>query len=61
VVAEGVETEHQLTELRQLGCREIQGFLLGSPLRPEVVEEFLANHKRRLSADEHRNIVAAPS
>jgi diguanylate cyclase (GGDEF)-like protein len=61
VVAEGVETEHQLVELRQLGCREIQGFLLGSPLRPEVVEEFLANHKRRLNTDEHRNIVAAPS
>ena len=41
VVAEGVETEHQLSELRQLGCREIQGFLLGEPLRPDMVEDFL--------------------
>ena len=49
VVAEGVETEHQLAELRQLGCREIQGFLLGGPLRPELVEDFLISHKRRVN------------
>jgi diguanylate cyclase (GGDEF)-like protein len=48
VVGEGVETEHQLAELRGLGCREIQGFLLGRPMRPELVEEFLAGHARRL-------------
>ena len=41
VVAEGVETEAQLADLRRLGCREIQGFLLGKPLRPEMVEAFL--------------------
>jgi EAL domain-containing protein (putative c-di-GMP-specific phosphodiesterase class I) len=60
VVAEGVETEAQLQELRQLGCREIQGFLLGGPLRPERVEEFLATHKRRLSS-EYKNIEVAPT
>jgi diguanylate cyclase (GGDEF)-like protein len=31
-VAEGVETEGQLKELVQLGCKEAQGFLLGRPL-----------------------------
>jgi diguanylate cyclase (GGDEF)-like protein len=47
VVAEGVETEHQLNELRQLGCREIQGFLLGEPLLPEMIEDFLAGRGHR--------------
>jgi diguanylate cyclase (GGDEF)-like protein/PAS domain S-box-containing protein len=32
VVAEGVETELQLTQLRELGCDSIQGFLLNKPL-----------------------------
>jgi EAL domain-containing protein (putative c-di-GMP-specific phosphodiesterase class I) len=58
VVAEGVETEHQLVELRALGCREIQGFLLGEPLRPEAVEDFLASHVRRAAKD--RGVAALP-
>ena len=32
VVAEGVETEEQLTFLRTEHCNEIQGFLVGRPL-----------------------------
>ncbi|MBN8479705.1 MAG: bifunctional diguanylate cyclase/phosphodiesterase, partial [Burkholderiales bacterium] len=35
VVAEGVETDAQLACLRRLGCREVQGFLLGLPQDPE--------------------------
>jgi EAL domain-containing protein (putative c-di-GMP-specific phosphodiesterase class I) len=31
VVAEGVETPGQLATLRELGCRYLQGFLLGRP------------------------------
>jgi len=60
VVAEGVETEHQLAELRQLGCREIQGFLLGEPLRAEMVEDFLVRHGRRAVAERGQNIVPTP-
>ncbi len=34
VVAEGVETPGQLAALRELGCRYLQGFLLGRPTAP---------------------------
>ena len=44
VVAEGVETPGQLAALRELGCRYLQGFLLGRPvdpaLLPEVIDAF---------------------
>jgi EAL domain-containing protein (putative c-di-GMP-specific phosphodiesterase class I) len=32
VLAEGVETELQLEQLRAEGCDEVQGYLLGRPL-----------------------------
>jgi EAL domain-containing protein (putative c-di-GMP-specific phosphodiesterase class I) len=35
VVAEGVETQHQLDELRRHGCQFAQGFLM-SRARPAV-------------------------
>lgn len=41
VVAEGVETEAQAQFLLAAGCHEIQGFLLGRPEPPEVVEQLL--------------------
>jgi diguanylate cyclase (GGDEF)-like protein len=36
-VAEGVETEEQLRQLKSLGCNEMQGYLFGKPV---PVEEF---------------------
>jgi diguanylate cyclase (GGDEF)-like protein/PAS domain S-box-containing protein len=41
VVAEGVESELQLVELRRLGCDHAQGFHLARPARPEDVESLL--------------------
>jgi len=41
VVAEGVETENQLSFLRSSGCDEIQGFLLGMPLPPDDFKKIL--------------------
>ncbi|KTT92452.1 EAL domain-containing protein, partial [Sphingomonas sanguinis] len=31
IVAEGVETEYQYAMLRDLGCDQIQGYLIGRP------------------------------
>ncbi len=38
VIAEGVETRHQLAQLRRLGCDAVQGYLLGRP-RPFLQEQ----------------------
>ena len=43
VVAEGVETEEQLTFLTAHGCDEIQGYLIGKPVPSELFLELLKN------------------
>jgi diguanylate cyclase (GGDEF)-like protein/PAS domain S-box-containing protein len=40
-VAEGVENEGQLAELRQLGCDQIQGYLISKPLDAAEAETFI--------------------
>lgn len=42
VVAEGVETEHQLAFLREVGCTAVQGYLLGPPVDPAAFAAMLA-------------------
>jgi diguanylate cyclase (GGDEF)-like protein len=39
--AEGVETEHQMQQVRSLGCTEIQGFLFSPPLNLQDVDRLL--------------------
>jgi diguanylate cyclase (GGDEF)-like protein/PAS domain S-box-containing protein len=39
VVAEGVESDEQLRQLRLLGCDEMQGFLFGEPVPAATFEE----------------------
>ncbi len=41
LVAEGIENEHQLAELRRLGVREGQGFRFARPLPADGFEELL--------------------
>lgn len=44
-IAEGVEHQEQLDILTQLGCEEMQGYLLGKPMPGEEFERlFLSNH-----------------
>lgn len=41
VVAEGVETDEQLLELKTLGCDAAQGYLLCRPMRADQLEELI--------------------
>jgi diguanylate cyclase (GGDEF)-like protein len=44
-VAEGVETEQNLSQLREIGCDLMQGFFLASPLEPKGASSlFLQQH-----------------
>jgi EAL domain-containing protein (putative c-di-GMP-specific phosphodiesterase class I) len=50
LVAEGVETQAQLAALRELGVRQVQGFLLGVPAPVEQVLDLLGQSARPLRA-----------
>ena len=41
VIAEGIETEQQLTIMRNLQCPEVQGFLLGKPMPAQTIQAYL--------------------
>ena len=40
-IAEGVETSAQYQRLRELGCDELQGYLISRPMPAEICEEWL--------------------
>jgi EAL domain-containing protein (putative c-di-GMP-specific phosphodiesterase class I) len=40
-VAEGVETEEQMTRIASDGCTDVQGYLISRPMRPEQIRSFL--------------------
>lgn len=44
ITAEGIETEHQMAVLRQLGCDYGQGFWLSPPLTVEAATALLMRH-----------------
>ncbi len=39
IVAEGVETAPQFEKLREIGCEQIQGYVIAKPMDPDVLEE----------------------
>jgi EAL domain-containing protein (putative c-di-GMP-specific phosphodiesterase class I) len=65
VIAEGVESEAQLQLLTDLGCPQVQGYLLGRPMPAEKVQGVLGkpwgNRPARASnrgADSYRELHA---
>ena len=44
VVAEGVETQDQYDQLRNLGCSKGQGYLMHRPAAPEAIGDLLRAH-----------------
>ena len=46
IVAEGIETEEQLRFIRNTGCDEGQGYLLGEPLEEKQVIHLLTNGRQ---------------
>lgn len=49
VVAEGVETEHQLVSLREMACGFGQGFLFSAPVPADQAQKLLMGQTRELS------------
>ena len=47
VVAEGVETEKQLNEIKKMNCDEVQGFYFARPMSEEDFETFLSNQNKK--------------
>jgi diguanylate cyclase (GGDEF)-like protein len=47
VIAEGVETESQMTLLRNAGCDYVQGYYFSRPVPPEEFEHFIAREKEK--------------
>ncbi len=41
IIAEGIETEDQLEQLRQMGCQAGQGYHLSRPLAAELIDQLL--------------------
>lgn len=54
--AEGVETAEQMAILRQMGCDEVQGFLLGKPV---AADEIAQTYGCSVTADAHSRSDAA--
>jgi len=53
--AEGVETEAQLSMIRDQGCTEVQGFLLSAPLPATAVSELLSRFGTKGAAEAMRS------
>ncbi len=50
-IAEGVETEEQMTALRNMGCDLVQGYYFSKPVTYDVFEGFILEKKRRLEEE----------
>jgi diguanylate cyclase (GGDEF)-like protein/PAS domain S-box-containing protein len=50
VIAEGIETEQQLNQLKELDCNFGQGFFFSRPMNAQAAEQFIVENFRSCSA-----------
>ena len=60
VIAEGVETENQMTLLKNAGCDFVQGYYFSRPLPPEEFEAFIAREKAGTDNQEEGQVRSVP-
>lgn len=53
-IAEGVETQEQLTLLREMGCDQVQGYFFAKPMPPEEFQQYLARCKKKEKNEERK-------
>jgi EAL domain-containing protein (putative c-di-GMP-specific phosphodiesterase class I) len=58
VVAEGVETAQQLSDLKSIGCDIFQGYLLGRPMSVERVRGLLESEQGHLRGNSSADLQA---
>ena len=47
MVAGGVETDHEMEELRRFGCYAFQGYLCARPMPADAFRDWLAGARHR--------------
>ena len=63
-IAEGVETDSELAELRRLGVAFAQGYLFARPMTADRVPQYLATHEepeRTTAGSARTNLPGAPT
>lgn len=49
VIAEGVELDHQLKQMRALECQFGQGFLISRPMKPDAIDAWVQSEESRIA------------
>ncbi len=60
VIAEGVETDAQLSLLKHYGCDEAQGYLLAKPMAPANIPELASSSMGKVVSDERSSSPVVP-
>ncbi|WP_046212502.1 DUF4084 domain-containing protein [Paenibacillus wulumuqiensis] len=62
VIAEGVESEHQVDMLKEIHCNEMQGYLFSKPVSSEDLEQLLLSYPSSSSSASNRrsNRISSP-
>ncbi|MBL0226037.1 MAG: EAL domain-containing protein [Geobacteraceae bacterium] len=47
VIAEGVETDHQLNQIKEMNCQFGQGFLIARPMPPAAIDAWIETERQR--------------